>query len=70
LYGAAYFKGDSGKICQAVDEDIDPDNANALFWAMAYRMKPVARPKREYLQRCKVIWGYLGLPTLRPHSAT
>jgi 4-hydroxy-3-polyprenylbenzoate decarboxylase len=41
LYGAAFFKGDCGKICIAVDEDIDPDNADALLWAMAYRMNPV-----------------------------
>lgn len=41
LYGAAYFKGDCGKICLAVNEDIDPDNADALFWAMSYRMNPV-----------------------------
>jgi UbiD family decarboxylase len=41
LYGAAYFKGDCGKICVAVNDDIDPDNANALLWAMAYRMNPV-----------------------------
>jgi len=41
LYGAAFFKGDCGKICIAVNDDIDPDNADALFWAMAYRMNPV-----------------------------
>ncbi len=41
LYGAAFFKGDCGKICIAVNEDIDPDNADALLWAMAYRMNPV-----------------------------
>ena len=41
LYGAAFFKGDCGKICLAVNEDIDADNADALFWAMAYRMNPV-----------------------------
>lgn len=41
LNGAAYFKGDCGKICVAVNDDIDPDNANALLWAMAYRMNPV-----------------------------
>jgi UbiD family decarboxylase len=45
LYGAAFFKGDCGKICLAVNEDIDPDNADALFWAMAYRMNPVADVK-------------------------
>jgi 4-hydroxy-3-polyprenylbenzoate decarboxylase len=41
LYGSAFFKGDCGKICIAVNEDIDPDNADALLWAMAYRMNPV-----------------------------
>ncbi len=41
LHGAAFFKGDCGKICIAVNDDIDPDNADALFWAMAYRMNPV-----------------------------
>jgi UbiD family decarboxylase len=41
LYGATSFKGDCGKICIAVNDDIDPDNADALLWAMAYRMDPV-----------------------------
>jgi 3-polyprenyl-4-hydroxybenzoate decarboxylase len=41
LYGAAFFKGDCGKITIAVDDDIDPDNADAILWAMAYRMNPV-----------------------------
>src|SRR3954469_5527177 len=41
LHGAAFFKGDCGKICVAVNDDIDPDNTNALLWAMAYRMNPV-----------------------------
>jgi 4-hydroxy-3-polyprenylbenzoate decarboxylase len=41
LYGTAFFKGDCGKICLAVNDDIDPDNADALFWAMSYRMNPV-----------------------------
>src|SRR6266567_7038646 len=41
LYGAACFKADMGKITIAVNEDIDPDNADAIFWAMAYRMNPV-----------------------------
>ncbi|MFM9887054.1 MAG: UbiD family decarboxylase [Burkholderiales bacterium] len=41
LNGAAFFKGDCGKLCIAVNDDIDPDNADALFWAMAYRMNPV-----------------------------
>ena len=41
LTGAAAFKADCSKICIAVNDDIDPDNANALLWAMAYRMNPV-----------------------------
>jgi UbiD family decarboxylase len=40
LHGAAFFKGDMGKITIAVNEDIDPDNADAILWAMAYRMNP------------------------------
>ena len=41
LYGATSFKGYRSKICVAVNEDIDPDNADALLWALAYRMNPV-----------------------------
>jgi 4-hydroxy-3-polyprenylbenzoate decarboxylase len=41
LNGAAFFKGDCGKICIAVNDDIDVDNADSLLWAMAYRMNPV-----------------------------
>jgi len=41
LYSAAFFKGDCSKICIAVNEDIDVDNADALFWAMSYRTNPV-----------------------------
>lgn len=40
LYGAASFKGDCGKITIAVNEDIDPDNADAILWAMGYRLNP------------------------------
>lgn len=42
LYGAAFFKGDCGKICIAVDEDIDVDSPDSILWAMAYRANPVA----------------------------
>jgi len=41
LYGSAFFKGDCSKVCIAVNEDIDPDNADALLWAIAYRLNPV-----------------------------
>ena len=30
-----------GKITIAVNDDIDPDNSDAIFWAMAYRMNPI-----------------------------
>src|SRR5262249_34093488 len=42
LHGAAAFRGDTGKICIAISEDINPDNADALFWCLAYRTNPVA----------------------------
>jgi 4-hydroxy-3-polyprenylbenzoate decarboxylase len=41
LNGAAFFKGDCGKITIAVNDDIEPDNADALLWALAYRANPV-----------------------------
>jgi 4-hydroxy-3-polyprenylbenzoate decarboxylase len=40
LYGVTSFKADCGKICIAVNDDIDLDNSDALFWAMAFRMNP------------------------------
>jgi 4-hydroxy-3-polyprenylbenzoate decarboxylase len=40
LYGATSFQGPCGKYVIAVDGDIDPDNADAVFWAMAYRASP------------------------------
>ena len=40
LYGATSFKADCGKICIAVNDDIDPENSDALFWAIAFRMNP------------------------------
>lgn len=40
LYGAATLHRFAGKWIIAVDEDIDPHNADALFWAMSYRCQP------------------------------
>jgi UbiD family decarboxylase len=40
LYGAASLHRAAGKYIIAVNEDIDPDNADALFWAMSYRANP------------------------------
>jgi 4-hydroxy-3-polyprenylbenzoate decarboxylase len=41
LYGVASFKGDCSKICIAINDDIDPNSADAVLWAMAYRHNPV-----------------------------
>ncbi len=42
LYGAASFRADCGKICMAVDDDIDPDNSDSILWALAFRMNPAS----------------------------
>jgi 4-hydroxy-3-polyprenylbenzoate decarboxylase len=106
LYGAAVLHRAAGKYVIAVNDDIDPDNADAILWAMSYRANPsldfhilphrdqghgprskrnggqdasvlidatlkedfppISLPKREYMERAKVIWEELGLPTLKP----
>ena len=40
LHGASVLHRFAGKWIIAVDPDIDPDNADALFWAMSYRCQP------------------------------
>ncbi len=40
LYGVASLRRAEGKWVIAVNEDIDPDDTNAVFWAMSYRSKP------------------------------
>ncbi len=40
LYGAAALHRAAGKYIIAVNDDIDPDNADALLWAMSYRANP------------------------------
>jgi 4-hydroxy-3-polyprenylbenzoate decarboxylase len=40
MYGIASFRQSEGKWIVAVDEDIDPANADAIFWAMSYRSRP------------------------------
>jgi UbiD family decarboxylase len=40
LNGASTLHRFAGKWIIAVDEDIDPQNADALFWAMSYRCQP------------------------------
>jgi UbiD family decarboxylase len=41
MQGAAMRLADCGKIVVAVSEDIDPNNADAVFWSMAYRSNPI-----------------------------
>ena len=40
LYGLAAFQPICGKYIIAINEDIDPDNGDAIFWALAYRSNP------------------------------
>jgi UbiD family decarboxylase len=40
LQGAAILQSDIGKYVIAVSEDIDPHNADAVFWSLAYRADP------------------------------
>jgi UbiD family decarboxylase len=41
LYGTMSLQAAIGKFVIAVDEDIDPNNADSIFWAMGYRCNPV-----------------------------
>ncbi len=41
LNGTLTLQAIVGKFIVAVDEDIDPDNADAVFWAMSYRCNPI-----------------------------
>jgi 4-hydroxy-3-polyprenylbenzoate decarboxylase len=108
LYGAAVLHRAAGKYVIAINDDIDPENADALLWAMSYRANPnldlhilphrdqghgprsqrhggedgsvlidatlkenfppISLPKREYMERAKVIWEELGLPKLKPEA--
>ena len=40
LLGAASLHRYAGKWIVAINEDIDPENSDALFWAMCYRTQP------------------------------
>ena len=108
LYGAAVLHRAAGKYVIAVNDDIDPENADALLWAMSYRANPtldlhilphrdqghgprsmrnggedasllvdatlkedfppISLPKRQHMERAKVLWEELGLPPLEPES--
>ena len=40
LKAVASYRAEIGKIVVAVDEDIDPDNLDAIWWSLAYRSRP------------------------------
>lgn len=40
LFGTAALHRYAGKWIVAINEDIDPENSDALFWAMSYRTQP------------------------------
>ncbi|MEE9195925.1 MAG: UbiD family decarboxylase, partial [Alphaproteobacteria bacterium] len=40
LYGAATLRSDTGKYVIAINDDIDPDHGDAVFWALSYRSNP------------------------------
>ena len=40
LYGAAVLHRAAGKYVIAINDDIDPKNADAVLWAMSYRSNP------------------------------
>jgi 4-hydroxy-3-polyprenylbenzoate decarboxylase len=40
LYAASVLDSACGKFVVAVNDDIDPQNADAVFWALAYRSNP------------------------------
>jgi UbiD family decarboxylase len=39
LNGASIFRADCGKIVIAVSDDVDPRNADAVLWSLAYRAR-------------------------------
>ncbi len=41
LEGAATLQAQCGKIVIAVTDDVDPHNADAVMWSMAYRSNPI-----------------------------
>jgi UbiD family decarboxylase len=52
LQGALTLQAIVGKFVIAIDDDIDPENADSVFWAMSYRCNPIADthvvPYREH----------------------
>lgn len=40
LYAASGYEASMGKTIIAVDDDVDPEDLNAVVWAMSFRMQP------------------------------
>ena len=51
LYGTMSLQAAIGKFVIAIDDDIDPNNADAVFWAMSYRCNPVEDMQADSVPR-------------------
>lgn len=68
LYGATSLRADCGKYVIAVNEDIDPDNGDAVFWSLAYRADP--DKDIEILRHRDAGHGPKGRDGARPEEST
>mgnify|MGYP003327821129 CR=1 FL=1 len=68
LYGATTLRADCGKYVIAVNEDIDPDNGDAVFWSLAYRADP--DKDIEVLRHRDAGHGPKGKDGARPEDST
>jgi UbiD family decarboxylase len=68
LYGATSLRADCGKYVIAVNEDIDPDNGDAVFWSLGYRADP--GKDIEILRHRDAGHGPKGAGGTRPEDST
>ena len=68
LYGATSLRADCGKYVIAVNEDIDPDNGDAVFWSLGYRADPGT--DIEILRHRDAGHGPKGANGARPEEST
>ena len=68
LYGATSLRADCGKYVIAVNEDIDPDNGDAVFWSLGYRADPGT--DIEILRHRDAGHGPKGADGARPEEST
>ena len=68
LYGATSLRADCGKYVIAVNEDIDPDNGDAVFWSLGYRADP--DKDVEILRHRDAGHGPKGKDGARPEDST